>query len=124
MWKVKNKKKQAKDEESKSWKSEVEGERKRVEINSKGICLDRLSGPVLCGKCFEVFFDSDVESVGNSRGFSFCVLASPPVVTVPSSDVSVVLRGCFFFSDSDSEFVEPQTFFSLQKTRSECGFGV
>ena len=36
--------KAAKEEESKSGKREVEGERERVDISSKRICLDRLSG--------------------------------------------------------------------------------
>ena len=38
------------------------------------------------------------------------------------SNVNVV--GEFVFSDSDCEFVEPQTLLSVQKTGSACDFGV
>ena len=45
--------KEAKEEESKSGKRVVNGERERVEINSKRICMDRLASPAVCGKVFE-----------------------------------------------------------------------
>ena len=58
--------KEAKEEESKHVKREVEGERGRVEIQR--ICVERLSGEVLCPV-------SEVKSVGDSLGFSVCVCA-------------------------------------------------
>ena len=54
------------------------------------------------------------------------VLASPPVVlvvTVPFSGVTANVVCLVVFFDSDYELVQPQTF-SLQKARSERGFGV
>ena len=39
-----------KEAESRSRKRQVEGERGRVEINSKRICMDRLSSPDVCGQ--------------------------------------------------------------------------
>ena len=55
--------KEAKEEESKSGKTEVEGEREGAEI--KRICIDRLSSKVV-----EVFCPvSEVESAGNSWVF-------------------------------------------------------
>ena len=109
--------KEAKEEERKSGKREVEGERARVEI--KRICLDRVSG-----KAFEVFCpNSEMESVGDSLGPSVSV----PFVSlvVLCGDCSFLgceckcgLRGCFLrlglctcgAADSFSK-----------KTRSKCG---
>ena len=85
-------------EESKSGKREVEGESERVEIRRR--CLDRVSSEV-----FEDFGPtSEVESVGDSFGFSVCVCllfvpSSMPVVTILLSNVNVV---CVVLS-SDSE---------------------
>ena len=70
------------------------GEKELVEIDSKRICLDCLSSSDVCDEVFVVFCpDSEVERVAHSLGFSLCVfvvLPFVPVVTVPSSDVSVV----------------------------------
>ena len=91
---------------------EVEGERKRVEVNHKMICMDRLSGLDVCGSAFEaVRPDSEEKCVGNSLDLILCVLASlpvVPVVTVPFSDVNLVCE--VVFSVSDRELVESQTF--------------
>ena len=102
------------EEESKSEKREVGGERERVE--TKRIRLST-SFQVLCPV-------AEVASVGNSFGSLVCVLVVPLsvlVVTVLFSNVNVVCE--VVFSGSDCEFVEPQTF-SRKKTRSQCGFGV
>ena len=57
----------------------------KVEINRVRIRLDRLSSPALCCNIFDVFSNSEVESVGNSWDFSLCVFV------VPLSDVNVFL---------------------------------
>ena len=63
----------------------MEGERERVGM--KRICLDRLSS-----KVFDVLCpDSEVESVGDSVGFSMCVPVVPPSVIECESG----LWGCF-----------------------------
>ena len=110
--------KEGQEEDSNTGEREVKAESKTVETSSERICPNRLSCPALCEKCFEVFSDSEVERVGKSGDFSVCVLAVPSVasaVTVPLSDENVVCE--VVFSDSNCECVEPQTFFSLQKTR-------
>ena len=70
--------KEANEEESKSRKREVGEKRERFDFNSERICPVRLST-----KVFEFLCPfSEVERVGNSLGFSLCLLASPPVVPV------------------------------------------
>ena len=104
--------KESKEEESKSGKREVQGERERFE--GKRICLDCSSSKTVEVLCPE----SEVWGVGNFLSFSVCLLVVPPslpVVTFPCSNVNVVCQG-FFFSDSNCEFVEPQIF-SLSRTR-------
>ena len=97
-------------EENNSGKSEVEGGRERIEIKRR--CLDRVSS--------EVFDDfgsiSEVESYEDS-----CVPAVPPsvpAVTVPFSNVDVDVVCEAVISDSDCEFVEPQTI-SLSRTNAK-----
>ena len=58
--------KEAKEEESKSGKRVVNGERERVEMNSKRICMDRLASPDVCGKVFEAVCAVLRWIVGNS----------------------------------------------------------
>ena len=85
---------EAKQEESKSGRRDAEGEKERVEIKRS---LDRVSS-----EDFEDFSPiSEVESVGDSFGFSVCVVFF-------FSNVNVIGE-VGFFSDSDSEFVEPPT---------------
>ena len=64
---------EAKEEENKSGKREVEVERERVGNNSKRICPDRLSSPALCDEPFDVFSDVEVECVGVLWDVSLCV---------------------------------------------------
>ena len=64
-------KKEAKHEESRSGKRELDDERREVEIKRR--CLDRVSSEVL--ENFSPTFE--VESVGVSFGFSVCVLVVP-----------------------------------------------
>ena len=95
--------KEAKEEESRSGKREVEGERKRVEIDSKIICANRLSG-----KVFDVFCPvPEVERVGNSFDLSVCV----PVCACCDCSFLECESGCeVVLFDSDCDFVEPQGF--------------
>ena len=64
-------------------------------------------------------------SIPIPRSFGVCVPLMPPVVLAVVflllSDVNVNVVCEVVFSDSDCEYVEPQSF-SLQKTRSKCGF--
>ena len=100
MWKA-NKKEREREKKRKPKKrnvkveKDVEGERRTVEVNSEGTCLD--------GGCLAKNSRSSVPFVtwrvlGNSLDLSLCVLASPPVVpvvTLPPSD-ECGLGGCFF----------------------------
>ena len=96
----------------------------RETLNKEAIEEESKSGKQRCRekgkglKWFEVFCPaSEVGSVGNSSSFSVCLLVVPPsllVVTVPFSNVNVVCE--VVFSDSNCEYVEPQTF-SLSRNR-------
>ena len=66
---------------------------------------------------------SEEENVGYSWDIPLCVLAMPPVVTVPLSDVNVVCE--VVFCDSDCEFVEPLTkILSPENREARVAFGV
>ena len=90
------------------------GETERIETGSKRICMDRLDGLDVGRRVFDAFgSSSEVENVGISVEFFF----------VCGCSASFCACGdCFFlgcecdwvcevvFTDSDCEFVEPQTF--------------
>ena len=101
---------EAKQQESKRGKREVEGEGERVKI--KRTCVNRM----LCN-CFEDFSSmAEWESDGDSLGFSVCVTAASSSVTVVPvalvSPSSVSGFGETVLSDSDCQFVESQTLHS------------
>ena len=113
--------KEAKEEGRTNGKREVEGDRERVEIQR--ICLDHVSS-----KAFEALCpNSEGESFGDSSESSVCVCA----LFDPSNGACggfLQLR-CerelwsvrWVFSDSECDFVEPQTLCSLHQSRSKCG---
>ena len=90
----------------------MEKEGKRVEI--KTMCVSRVSSDL-----FEDFSSmAEWESDRDYFRFLVCVLAVSSFVTVVlvvPSPSNVTVFGEIVFSDSDCEFVESQTFSSLQK---------
>ena len=88
-------------EEEERWKQEEEAKEEERKCGKRGVEEEKREGVEMVSEriCFD---SSEEESVGNSCGFSWCVLASPPVVpdvTVPFSSVNVMCETVS--SDSD-----------------------
>ena len=111
---------ETKEEEKKRGKRDFEGEKGRVPVICKRACYEFQSGMNWEGKVEDLSEDWSEPWCG----VSVCMLASVPVVTDPLSPANAVCD--VVVSDSDCDFVKPQTCFSLSllKTRSECSFGV
>ena len=62
---MENASRRTKEEESKSGKREVGGDRERLEVNSKLVCHGCTPSLYSCGECAEVFSELEVVEVGN-----------------------------------------------------------